>query len=48
MTQMTQIYTEYWFNLKKISDNPCHLCHPRSISGYAELTLFTIRSTAYP
>ena len=40
MTQMTLIYTEYWYNLKKISDNPRHLCHPRSISGYVELTLF--------
>ena len=39
MTQMTLIYTEYWYNLKKFSDNPRHLCHPRSISGYVELTL---------
>ena len=40
MTQMTLIYTDYGYNFKKISDNPCHLCHPRSISGYVELTLF--------
>ena len=39
MTRMTRIYTEYWYNLKKIRDNPCHQCHPRSNSGYVELTL---------
>ena len=39
MTQMTLIYTEYWYNFKNISDNPRHLCHPRSISGYVEPTL---------
>ena len=39
MTQMTRIYTEYWYNFKKISDNPRHLCHPRSNSGYVKLTL---------
>ena len=40
MTQMTLIYTEYRYNLKRISDNPRHLCHPRSNSDYVELTLF--------
>ena len=40
MTQMTLIYTEYRNKFKKISDNPRHLCHPRSISGYVELRFF--------
>ena len=43
MTQMTRIYTEYWYNFKKISDNPRHLCHPCSNSGYVELTLIISR-----
>ena len=46
MTQMTRIYTEYWYNFKKISDNPRYLCHPGSNSGYVELTLNMQRCTS--
>lgn len=38
MTRITRIYTESLYDLKIIG-NPCHLCCPCSISGYAELAL---------